>query len=265
VKVPPEVLEVLNGQAEADGQLLRLPLLDPALYNQVTKILVAAGGRWDGSKQARGHRFEGPADRILAQLRTGTLTPAQENDFVLTPPKIASFLSGFVDVGPGNTILDPSAGTGALVRALVPAGATVHMIESDPAHAPALEALLEEGVATELVIGDFLAMSPPVPGAACGPPGTELEHAYDAVVMHPPLYAQVHHLLHAWEWLTPGGQLAAIVSAGVTFRRDRHHDELRDLITEHGRVVKGRIPADAFAAFGVREHTVIVTMTKPTA
>ncbi|WP_435112743.1 hypothetical protein [Nocardiopsis synnemataformans] len=262
MKIPPEVLEVLdNVQVRTDGPLLRLPFeLHRPLYDKVNRVLIAAGGRWDGSKEARGHRFDRPADQVLAQLRTGVFITAREKGFIPTPPEIAETLVSYVNVGPGSTVLEPSAGTGALVHALVPYGATVHLVESDPDHRPALEALLRDGYAVELHIGDFLSMPAPDPSALFDLNGaTQL---YDAIVMNPPFHSQVHHLLHAWDWLAPGGELAAIVSAGITFRQDRHHDRLRALIIEHGRVVD-RLPQDAFAASGVDVHTVIVRLSKP--
>ncbi|OLT26350.1 hypothetical protein BJF83_21355 [Nocardiopsis sp. CNR-923] len=265
MKIPPEVLEVLvNDQVSTDGPLLRLPMrLDRALYEKVNRVLMAAGGRWDGSKGARGHRFDRPAAQVLAQLRTGEYTTAKEQGFVPAPPTVAAELLSCVTLIPGARVLEPSAGDGALVRVIAATGVDVEidMVENNVERAQELRALVTDGTARSLYQADFLGLVPPDPQSLFDLPGcTEL---YDLVVMNPPFDAQARHVLHAWKWLKPGGQLAAIVSAGLTFREDRIHGDLRALIEECGTILRGRVPDTAFAPSRVAHvTTVIVTLRK---
>jgi len=94
-------------------------------------------------------------------------------------------------------VLEPSAGTGALVRA-IPAGARVVAVELVANLARAL------GYMTPKVrCGDFLAMN--------GELGT-----FDRILMNPPFDhgADIQHIEHARGKLKAGGRLVAICAAG---------------------------------------------------
>ncbi|WP_234053731.1 MULTISPECIES: hypothetical protein [unclassified Xanthobacter] len=64
--------------AVTDGRLLVLPAFrDIQLYQQVTRVLRDAGGRWDS--EARGHRFDCNAEDVLEQILASGEVAARRN------------------------------------------------------------------------------------------------------------------------------------------------------------------------------------------
>src|SRR5437764_12464064 len=95
------------------------------------------------------------------------------------------------------SVLEPSAGTGAIVRP-IPTGARVVAVELVANLARALEHM-----APEVRCGDFLAMN--------GELGT-----FDRIVMNPPFAnaADIRHIEHPRGKLKPGGRPVAIRANG---------------------------------------------------
>jgi predicted RNA methylase len=150
---------------------------------------------------------------------------------------------------PVLTVLEPSAGAGALARLAKAAGARVTAIE--------IQAHLVEGLAgqvDELVHGNFLDQRPEILGK------------FDRVVMNPPFDRRldVDHVRHAIDFLKPGGRLAAVMSAGVEFHEDRKTSDFRALVER----LDGRfqdLPAGSFAEAGTNVNTCLLTLRMPAA
>ncbi|OXM47517.1 SAM-dependent methyltransferase [Amycolatopsis alba DSM 44262] len=66
----------------------------------------------------------------------------------------------------------------------------------------------------------------------------------------------------AWRLLAPGGRLVAILPNGLTFRQDRRHRELRELVKSQGDYRD--LPADSFISSGTGVRTVVAWMSRPT-
>lgn len=168
--------------------------------------------------------------------------------YVPTPDILAEYLTGHPHstlgcLPEGARILEPSAGIGPLVRAILDRNPNVSVsaIESDPDRAAELSTWADQ--------------LPPY-GPSSPPPvtvhATTLESyatahpadLFDAVIMNPPWSDPHHprlwvsHVLAAWRMLTPGGRLVAVVPD--TMAEPDHQPpgangrELRRLIDEHG-------------------------------
>lgn len=134
-----------------------------------------------------------------------------------TPPDVAARMVALADVQPGARVLEPSAGTGALLRALRDSEAW-----EDVGHVWAVEIdhdltqmLGRTPAGAHTVIrSDFLQVAPDRFGPV------------DVVLMNPPFKdaADVRHILHARRFLAPGGRLVAICAAGP-----RQHEALQPL------------------------------------
>ena len=145
---------------------------------------------------------------------------------------------------PGPTVLEPSAGTGALARRAAERGATVDCVEIQPEMARVLRA---QDRYHSVVTGDFLEQ---VPG-----PG----RTYDVVVMNPPFDngLDIDHVRHALRFLKENGRLVAIVSAACEFRETHAAKAFRrDLERLNAAWVD--IPAGAFSAGGTNVNTVMI-------
>ncbi len=248
LRLSPEVLDILS-RAETEGSALRLgDQLDRKLYQATDKALVMAGGKWD--RRAQAHMFPAEAAEILdAILLTGQVQNLrQEFGAFYTPPALALQLATAAGVSPGTTVLEPSAGGGAIADAARDLYGEVTCVEirGEPC------AQLRERFHT--VHGDFLTMSP----------ATLQRGLFDRVVMNPPFARQADaiHVLHAVRFLRPGGRLAAIMAASVTFRETRPYAEVRRLVVATGGAITP-LPDGAFKSAGTTVRTVIATINAP--
>ena len=259
MKIPQETLEILSA-LEVDFDRVRIrQQLDRKSYLAVDKVLQAMGGKWD--RRAKAHVFAGDArERIDQAIVTGDVEmPRVDLDYFPTPRDLARRVAMAADVRPGHSVLEPSAGGGALVRAALELGArVVFAVEISGTFASQLRERFEievESSGPPYVIvehRDFTEFPPP------------FGHSVDRVVMNPPFSGRrdVKHIRLALEWLKPGGKLAAVASAGVAFREDKLGREFRELVASCGGSIEP-LPAGSFKPSGTDANTVLVTMTRP--
>jgi hypothetical protein len=90
VRIPTDVLTVLD-HAETTGNELRLTgQIDRNLYVLTNKTLEAAGGKWN--KKAKAHLFTNPAADVLdAILSTGEVTSPRDFGYFPTPGNVGSW------------------------------------------------------------------------------------------------------------------------------------------------------------------------------
>ena len=247
-EIEAEVLAVVL-RCSAEGNKLRLPdeQLDRDLYLRVNKVLAAEGGKWNRKEKA--HVFAHPAESILARLRAGSYEdPKKDLGFYETPPALAERVVALARIEDGMTVLEPSAGKGALALPAAKAGGEVTVVEILRECADELRRLRFSPVFE----CDFLAME-----------FAEGER-FDRVVMNPPFAhnADVEHVTTAYGVLKPGGRLVAIMSAGVEFREDKVHKLFRKLLAETGGIV-ARLPSGTFKEAGTGVRAIIVQMNRP--
>ena len=111
-----------------------------------------------------------------------------------------------------------------------------------------------DGLAHDFIIGDFLDV---VPGEYFGD--------FDAIVMNPPFsrHQDIKHVLHAWQFLHPGGQMRAIVSPSFTFKFAR--SGAPKMFAEFLESVGAKhepLPAGTFKASGTMVKTMLISATK---
>lgn len=258
--IDPAVLAVLK-DCRCEGTHLYLPerTLDRTLYTRVNEVLTRLGGKWKGGK-TRAHIFPQPAQPLLEQVLGSLQMPAKNpTDYYPTPERVITIMlaEGF----PPETrrILEPSAGTGHIARAL-----RAHFSDSDSEErgeeiildcceiVPAFrDDLIGQGFS--VVAEDFLAYRP--------------RESYDAVVMNPPFtregdpLAYITHIQHAFALLRPGGKLIALAPAGFTFRTERRIVQLRDQVKHSG--FWHDLPPGSFTESGTEVNIVLLTMRKP--
>jgi predicted RNA methylase len=250
VKVPATVLEVLD-RALTDGNRLTLTgTLDRKLYQDTAKVLEAAGGKWN--RRAKAHLFDGDAaDAIETLILTGEITSRrQQFGYFPTPAPIVQQLLTLARIEPGMRVLEPSAGHGAIALAGADAGALVDCVEIQPDHAEKIRDAHHPDVT--VLVADFLTTSP--------------QPVYDRVVMNPPFarQADIAHVEHAYTALRPGGLLAAVMSAGVTFRQTAAAVAFRARVESLGGTLHP-LPEGAFRESGTGVNTVIAVLPKPAA
>ncbi len=170
-----------------------------------------------------------------------------------TPEALATDLIHAVGIVEGDTVLEPSAGEGALADAARRFGAIVQCVEIDPK----LVAVLK-GKGYPTIQADFLTLEPNSYQDAFN-----LPIWYDKIVMNPPFTKEqdIKHVAHAFAFLKPGGTLGAIMSAGVVTNGSKLAQAFRKRIADnHGEIT--HLDAEAFDEAGTKVRTVMVTMRK---
>jgi len=142
-------------------------------------------------------------------LKTGVQTVSAPQLFP-TPPEIAEQMIEAADIQPGHDLLEPSAGTGNLLKALPcirPNGA-ITAVEINYTLSKALEPW-----ADNIVCGDFLEHN--------GDLGK-----FDRIIMNPPFEngSDIKHIKHAIKFLKPNGRLVALCANGP-----RQQEQLKPL------------------------------------
>jgi methylase of polypeptide subunit release factors len=147
-------------------------------------------------------------------VRARTLLP--EGFFPTPPALVEELLRHAQPLHKGMRVLEPSAGNGAIARALRAAGVEPKLVElNDDLRA----ILVTDGF--QLVGDDFLKFD---------------QQGWDRILMNPPFERgqDMEHVRHAYDLLADGGILAAITSEGPFFREDRKAAAFRDWLKSVG-------------------------------
>lgn len=193
------VEEVLK-HCKFENNILRLPdvQLNPKSYAEVKKWIMEAGGKWNGGK-VQGFTFDFDATRVAGILMSGKrCNLKQDFQFFSTPPALADWLVSLSDVRPDYAILEPSAGTGAIITAIRKAcpDVVVDAFELMPENRQALEKM--SGVS---LVGDDFTQGVP--------------RLYDRIFANPPFSKNqdIRHVRMMYDTLNPdGGEMCVITS-----------------------------------------------------
>lgn len=242
----------MSAQLNLDGLSLKLTRkIARDLYIKINKALEALGGEWQ--RKAQAHVFKSDVRPALkALLESGTVLSDADYGFFETPPKLAAELVSWADVRPDHLALEPSAGFGRIVDALLEAGARVRIFERHPERRRHLDTRYARDHAVAIGLNDDF--------MAC-----QFSPAFDRVVMNPPFerQADIDHVLHAWRCVKPGGRLVSIMAAGTLFRQDRKAKEFRAFLeSEPAKSTATGNPGDAFKASGTLVRTITVVIDK---
>jgi phospholipid N-methyltransferase len=148
------------------------------------------------------------------------------------------------NITPEHVVLEPSAGTGAILNAIGDPG----RVTAIDVHRDLCEQLQQRYPAARVIPGDFLTMNGTI-------------GSFDRILMNPPFAEgqDIAHVRHAYTHLQPGGRLVAIMSEGPFFRGDRRARDFREWLDSVGGTSEP-LPAGTFseAGTGVMTRLVIV-------
>lgn len=257
MKIPPRAITVLSTALSIDneGNVKITETLGQKDYKDVNAVLVELGGKWN--RKAKAHVFEGLSgaevqERLDRALDTGEVTTSKELGWFPTPDALADEIASKIEnLQPGQTILEPSAGEGALALAVLRRCPTAKIlcVEIDPGR---VKRLRDAGLKA-VTEGNFLEIDP-----------TAVDVQVDHVIMNPPFSpgrADLAHVEHALRFLRPGGELVAIMAAGILFRMDRRTKDFCDKTQRWGTL--HALPEGSFRSSGTAVNTAVLHMTKP--
>lgn len=249
MKISTEVLAVLSALEVGESEVRITQPLDRKLYTKVNDVLVALGGKWNRGRKSHVFQADTDVSAVLDQcITSGEVTTHKDMGFFETPESIAADLVRWAGVTANSVVLEPSAGLGRLVRPCLEQKAKVIAVEVD-----AVRALnLERSMFNYVVVEDFMQFQAKEP----------ITH----VVMNPPFTKQglgdhLDHVRHAFDMLSSGGVLVAILPSSIEFRQDKRHTEFRNWVNSHGCIEK--LPDGSFKESGTSVSTVRIRMEKP--
>jgi hypothetical protein len=129
--------EALSAAETTRDQVRITAQLAPDLWQTVKKVLDTLGGTYQPNHSAWSFPYD-PGPTIQQIGRTGRyVNPVTDEGYVPTPAALAEELTThpYSDLGrmpAGSRVLEPSAGDGALVRAILDANDTIEVVALEP-------------------------------------------------------------------------------------------------------------------------------------
>lgn len=253
---------------DGDRTLFTMPMTqDKKLYSRVAAFLETAGGKWNRSAKATVFADGDAEVAVREACESGEYVDSKQLfQFFRTPETVASMMVQVLRMPNEQfTILEPSAGDGALVCA-VAAGCLADedpqmtLVEYDATKEKTLTELVgaPTQVGKRLVMRDFLQLRPTT--------GSDQLGLFDRVIMNPPFTRQqdIIHVRHAATFLKPGGRLVTIMSPAFTYRNDRRSQDFREWLEgpELSYHSVAELPVGSFKQSGTNVRTVMVTVQK---
>lgn len=240
--------EVLQ-QCTVDGNVVKLPniQLDRKLYQDVAKALELIGGKWKGGK-VFGFIFNSDPTELLEQIGGGeNRNLKKEFQFFATPESVADKLVYDADLQQYDTILEPSAGQGAIIKAINKVCDVVpDCYELMPENVLMLK---KSGLSFNLIGDDFL---------------RHQGKFYSKIIANPPFTKNqdIDHVKFMYSYLSRGGTLVSIMSEswreGTQKKQVEFRQWLKDVNASIYQLKKG-----SFKESGTMVGGVVVIIRKP--
>tara|TARA_R110000796_G_scaffold58413_5_gene134964 strand:+ start:43208 stop:44443 length:1236 start_codon:yes stop_codon:yes gene_type:complete len=227
-KYEPKVVLVKSNPIETaikgctvEDNLIRLPdgQLDPKTFKEVKKQLENIGGKWNTS--AQGFKFDVEPTDLLNKLKGGDkINLKQDFQFFETPDELIKEMISKANIQPTDTVLEPSAGKGAIVKHLTPLAKKVDMCEFMPSN----KAYLEQVLNYDVIGSDFLAL--------------DIRLKYNKIVANPPFSKNqdITHVMKMYDHLKEGGKLVAITSTSWVTGNQKKQVEFRSFLDSIGAI-----------------------------
>lgn len=179
-----------------------------------------------------------PFEALRTAARTGVQVVSAPQLFP-TPPDVARQVVALAEIQSGECVLEPSAGTGNLVQAVIDSGVDTEILAYE-INASLCSALARKypSYRVQARCADFLTV-------------TDFQGQYPKIIMNPPFErgADIRHITHARTFLAPGGRLVAICADGPR-QRAAFHDDADAWI---------ELPAGTFEGTNVRAAIVVLS------
>jgi hypothetical protein len=285
VDIDPDMADILR-RSKCEGNCLTLPeQLERRQYDAVSKRIALLGGKWNRSKKC--HVFENETDigKLIGDaLDAGEIVDTKKTfQHFDTPLAVGERVGRAVArhaaffEGARYMILEPSAGRGNLISVVLrclPKGHSANILPtivvdaveiqqeligsfnqtmqpysdhaSDEAYAYGVDVFIS------IKCADFLTIDNHAPS----------RRKYNAIVMNPPFCdgQEALHVMHALDFLAPGGVLVSVVSAAVQFKETRPYRQLREVMDNYNHSFE-ELPEASFKEAGTKVRTQLLIVT----
>ena len=233
-----------------EDNVLRLPQVqfNKKSYAEAKKWIEEAGGSWQGGK-VQGFIFPFNPERVFSILNEGKrCNLAQDFQFFETPSNVADWLVMLAGgIHEHDKVLEPSAGRGALVRAIHRSSpdVVVDCYEMMPENKELLS-----GLGGINMIGDDFTKS-------------TIGKKYTKIIANPPFSGNqdIRHVRMMYDMLEQGGTLASITSAHWEFAEEKTCRDFRQWLEDVGGA-KYEIESGAFKESGTGVRTLAIVIKR---
>jgi len=241
-------IEVLQN-CKVEGNIVKLPenQLDRKVYLEVKKSLELIGGKWKGGK-VFGFVFNSDPTDLLNKIANGEKRNLKkEFQFFETPDDLVEKLIYLADLKNHDTVLEPSAGQGAIIKHINNCCSVVpdcfELMETNRM------ILINKELNFNLINFDFLKSD---------------NKSYSKIIANPPFSKNqdITHVYKMFEKLNRGGRIVTIMSKHWQNSTNKKESEFRNWIEKLKAEVL-EIKAEAFKKSGTSISSVIVTINKP--
>jgi predicted RNA methylase len=226
------------------------------MYVEINEVIETLGGHW--SRKDKCHIWNcNPGDKInsIVSPQTKTVTTTLETakekkktfQFFATPPELADYVVKFSFLKENDIVLEPSAGDGALIKAMQRVYSDKHVYAYEIQ--PELQEQLKRISHVDLLGGDFLEVEPHV--------------NFDKIIMNPPFSRNqdIKHIEHAYKFLKPGGRLVSICSGHWKHAGDKKSVAFRAWLETLDHNIED-IPSGTFKASGTMVSSKLLVIDK---
>lgn len=243
-------------QATVDGLIIKLPdvQLDRKVYLEVKKALELIGGKWKGGN-TQGFVFSSDPQELLDSIQ-GEDNLKKDYQFFATPSSLADHIVQLAHIRDGDTILEPSAGQGAILEAINGVTDIVpDCIELMETNRIILNQRFRVGLKGRLI-------------------GQEFDHdfmkapilQYSKIIANPPFTKNqdIDHIQKMWDCLKPNGTIVCIMSNSWITGSQRKQVEFRAWLHRMGttETMIASIPSGTFEESGTMVGGTIVIIHK---
>lgn len=247
MKINKETMGVIE-QSIIEGNRLTLPNhLDRNLYVSVNKILESIGLKWNRKEKCHisEHNVEELVDSII---NSGEWIDEKKlNQFYETPAEVIDKMIDLLDAEDGDTILEPSAGSGAILKKLAEkfSKLTMYYCEINT------ERIAQCAGLANFICSDFLEVT---------------KDRFDGVlkiIMNPPFSKQqdITHLKHAISICQPTSKIVCVLSESAFFRTNKKTVEFWEYVRDKCEILETiELDHGAFKQSGTMVKTRIISL-----
>jgi phospholipid N-methyltransferase len=225
------------------------PLGVEIMREAVPQRAPAAVAETGGEGAAKAADFEA----MREQLKTGVQVVSAPQLFP-TPAGLAARMVELAGLAPGQAVLEPSAGTGNILRAIREATGGGVVRTAIEINARLCDRLRVVEAGASVINCDFLEY---LPVAVDNEKAEVTQGRFDRILMNPPFEnaQDIKQIKHALRMLKPGGRLVAICANGP-----RQNAQLRPLVEQCGGEWEN-LPPDTFRESGTGVNAALLTLT----
>jgi phospholipid N-methyltransferase len=233
-----------------EGNVIKLPneQLDRKLYQEVAKSLELIGGKWKGGK-VYGFVFSFDPTDLLKEIANGeNRNLKKEFQFFATPDDLANELVFQAQIEPNHKILEPSAGQGAIIKAIQRVFENKQPV--DYCETMDINLTFLQKISNTKPVGtDFLK--------------SDNMNYYDRIIANPPFSKNqdIQHIYKMYECLKPGGRIVTIASKHWQKSNNKTETQFRNWLKEVKADIE-EIPSGTFKESGTMISSCIIIINK---